>query len=234
MDASNCFTLFPALPTELRWKIWDYALSAHFIVDFVPKLDAGDFPVAAGELHPVRPVLSMDNSRISQACKEAWRIIRGPYRKIELAGGAAQSSNYYADWVDFSRTTFYLNHGEFSFYCIESLTPEPISGHVKSVAMAWFTYRDLVMTSRRLTVFPALQRLVLLIPLHQKPHTPPPFRDAMTALDLYLQGKIPKVEDRDLLASHTREELEKSLQYDYSELGRKCPTVEAVLVPGPL
>ena len=50
MDSSNCFTLFPALPTELRWKIWDYAMSAHFIVDFVPKLDAGDFPVAAGEI----------------------------------------------------------------------------------------------------------------------------------------------------------------------------------------
>ena len=190
--------------------------------------------MAVRELHSVRPLLSIDHSYTARACKEAWHVMKGPFRRIEFAAGSAESPYYYGDWLDFSRTTFFLGHGGFGSYCVDALTPEHISVHVKSMAMAWFTYRDLIMTCRRLIAFPALQRIVLLIPLRQEPRTPPPFHDTVAALDLYLQGRISKVEDPFLLASHTREEVEKSLQYQYSELGRKCPTVEAVLIPGPL
>ncbi|OBT64604.1 hypothetical protein VE03_06382 [Pseudogymnoascus sp. 23342-1-I1] len=231
MDTGDCFALFSTLPTELRWKIWGFAMSAHFVVDFIPKLDALDFPVATGELHPVRPILSMDNSRISQACKEAWRLIQGPYRKIELAGRPPYSRYHYVDHIDFSRTTFYLHYGKFSFNCIDTMVPEPISAHVKMVAIPWSNYGELISTCKRLILFPALQRIVILVPPDLNPRLPPPFCATMTMLDLYLQGKIYQILDPHEAGSHLRDEVDKFVQYYFAEHGLQCPAVEAVFVP---
>lgn len=214
--------------------IWEFALPNYVIVDFIPISGTGGFLMAAGELSPVRPILSMDNSRIAQACKEAWRVIWGPYSKINFAAGTADSPFHNADWFDFSKTTFYLNHGPFSHYCVSSLTPEPISTHVKRLAIDWSNYGELIGTCKRLTVFPNLQQLVILVPPSLNPRIAPRTRPAITVLDLYLQGKICHIADPDEAGSHLRDEVEKFVRFQCPHLGPKWPTIEAVLVPNPV
>lgn len=174
----------------------------------------------------LRPILSVDNSRISRACKEAWLVIQGPYRKLELT-----VSYRYVDFIHFSRTTFYLNHGKFSLACVSALTPGPISTHVRSLAVAWCTYRDIIEVLKRITVFQALEQLIILIPLKLEVGVPPNPRATMTVLDLYLQGKIPQLKNPHEIGSHLRLQLKEFMKGQCPQLGPKWPTIEAVLVP---
>ncbi|OBT73956.1 hypothetical protein VF21_07439 [Pseudogymnoascus sp. 05NY08] len=187
--------------------------------------------MAAGELSPVRPVLTMENLRISHACKEAWRVIWGPYPKIKFATGTEDSPYHNADWFDFSKTTFYLSHGPFSLYCVSALTPKHISTHVKRLAIDWSNYGALIGTCKRFTLFPNLQQLVILVPPHLNPRIAPPARAAITVLDLYLQGKICHIVDPNQAGSHLRDEVEKFVRFQCPHLGPKWPMIEAVLVP---
>lgn len=168
----------------------------------------------------------MDNLRISRACKEAWLVIQGPYRKLELA-----ASYRYVDFIDFSRTTFYLNHGKFSLACVSALTPGPISTHVRSLAVAWRTYRDIVEVLKRITVFQALEQLIILIPSKLEVGVPPNPCATMTVLNLYLQGKNPQLKDPHEIGSHIRLQLEEFMKGQCLQLGPKWPSIEAVLVP---
>ncbi|KFZ06728.1 hypothetical protein V501_07115 [Pseudogymnoascus sp. VKM F-4519 (FW-2642)] len=234
MDNSIRFTLFQDLPTELRFKIWEYALPSHVIVDFIPKPGSGELLMAAGELHSVRPVLSMDHSHIARACKEAWQVMKRPYHRVEFAAGTAESPYYYADWIDFSKTTFYVEYGLFSSYCVRALTPEPISTHVQTVAVPWSNYGELIRTCKSFSVFQTLQRIIILVPPNLNRRLPPSFRDAMTILDHYLQGKINQISDPEKAGSHLRDEVKKFVRYHFAEHGLQCPAIEAVFVPDPV
>lgn len=210
--------------------IWEYALSDHVIVDFIPQ-DPRELLAASGEPPPVRPVLSINHSRIAQTCKEAWRVMERSRHRVEFAARTAESPRYYADWIDFSKTTFFLNHGNFSFCCVSALAPEPISTHVRSLAIVWSSYRDIIETCKRLTVFQTLQQLVILIPPELGLRIHPRFRAAITVLDLYLRGKTCQVDDRLAAGSHLRSLLEEFLLYQCPNLGPEWPTIEVVIVP---
>lgn len=188
--------------------------------------------MAAGELVPVRPTLSMDNSGIAQACKEAWRVVKRSHHRIEFAATTAQSPHHYTILVDFSKTTFFLNHGNFSFHCISAMTPDPISTHVRSLAIVWSSYRDIIDTCKRLTLFRTLQQLVILIPPELGLRIHPRVRAAITTLDLYLQGKVCQVCDPLAAGSQLRALVEEFLLHQCPNLGPEWPTIEVVIVPG--
>ncbi|KFZ06727.1 hypothetical protein V501_07114 [Pseudogymnoascus sp. VKM F-4519 (FW-2642)] len=235
MDTRACFTLFPALPTELRWKIWGHALTSHYIVDFIPKLTAQEVFIDGVEPPSMGPILSMDNSRISQACKESWLVIQEPYRKLELTACTMHALYRYTDFIDFSRSTFYLNHGKSSLNCVSALAPAPISIYVKSLAVAWYTYRDIIEVLKQITMFQALQQLVILIPEKLEVGVPPDFRATMTVLDLYLGGKKScQVKNPLGAGSQIRLLLHEFMEGQCPQLGPKWPTIEVVLVPDPL
>ncbi|KFX88139.1 hypothetical protein V490_07806 [Pseudogymnoascus sp. VKM F-3557] len=231
MDTTNIFTLFSAVPSELRLMIWKYALPAHVIVDFIPILGTGDVLMPAGEPCLVRPIPSRDSSQIAQVCQEARRVIWGPYNKNGFAAGTALSPFYNANFFDFSTTTFYLNNGTFSHHCVSALAPEPIAIHVKRLAIEWSNYGDLIWTCKRLTVFPNLQQLIILVPPNLNLRTPPRVCAAITALDLYLQGKIYPIVDPLRAGSHLRDEVDKFVRFQCPHLSQKWPTIKAVLVP---
>jgi hypothetical protein len=177
----------------------------------------------------------MDNSRISQACKEAWLVIQEPYRKLELTASTIHARYRYADLIDFSRTTFYLNHGKSSLNCVSALTPAPISTHVKSLAVAWYTYRDIIEVLKRITMFQALQQLVILIPEKIEVGVPPDFRTTMTVLDIYLGGKKScRIKDPLAAGSHLRLLYYEFMKGQCPQLGPQWPMIEVVLVPDPL
>ncbi|KFY36118.1 hypothetical protein V494_05300 [Pseudogymnoascus sp. VKM F-4513 (FW-928)] len=230
MNTSSRFTLFQALTTELRFKIWEYALPDHVIVDFIPKSGTEEFIMAVGELNSVRPVLPTYQSHIARTCKEAWHVMKGPRHRSEFAAASEESTYYLAGWLDISRTTFFLGHGEFSFYCIDALAPKPISAQVRSLAVVWSSYRDVIETCKRLTVFQTIQQLVILIPPELGLRIQPRLRAAFTVLDLYLQGKICQVDDPFAAGSHLKSLVEEFLLHQCTNLGPKWPTVEVVIV----
>lgn len=235
MAVNDSFPLFLTLPTELRFKIWSIAFSDPVVVGFLSHMDNMGLCQAGG-----RPIISPDHSSVAQTCKEAWRLMSKARYRVEFAA-ALDPSPLFATWIDFSKTIFYLGHGHFSRTCIAALNA--ISAHVQDVAIVWSTYRELIETCKRLPVFLALRRVIILIAQSQDLAD---FRRFLgTGIDLNcsnlrVQGPKPGMNPLDpsvyvgapqMDTKHLRFLVDEFLRLQVQQIGQQLPILEVVALP---
>ncbi|TVY32036.1 Uncharacterized protein LSUB1_G008412 [Lachnellula subtilissima] len=172
MPEIHSFHRFPALPTELRQKIWEIVLSEPIVAAISLQTD---------DTEP--SIFSTDHSSTAQACKEAWGVRKRSHKRVELAiNTSASSSLKVPPWIDFSSTAFYIGHGPFTRSAIQTLTPEHISTYVQEIILGWTVFSGLLETCKRLVVFQDLRRVVVLVAPWRDLNIPQRF--VASALDL--------------------------------------------------
>jgi hypothetical protein len=228
MPTNDYFPQFSALPTELRLKIWRNALSEPIVAGFSPRLHSARLPQILEW-----PILSTDHSCVAQACKEAWQVMRSAHQRVEFSVITITSRPFkVAAWIDFSDTSFYIGHGRLSYFHIRSMTPQPISTRVEEVIMGWSNDRELVETCKRLVVFQALRRLVILITPRRDLGIPERF--VTTALDLQdmksqISGQSSITDAPSLDTKHLRSLFEDFIKPHVRKPGQRLPVVEIVI-----
>ncbi|KAF4627028.1 hypothetical protein G7Y89_g11124 [Cudoniella acicularis] len=226
MSPKNCFTLFPRLPTELRFKIWEIALSRLSIMDFRDQVDE------KGKCMGGYLFQSGGHGSIARACKEAWRLMVKSHQRIELLLGYRVSRHRVATWIDFTNTIFYLGRGNFMWSSMETLSPDAISTRVKNVAIGWSTPWKVRETCDQLEVFQALQHVVILVPPRRSQGeaqrsliTPLDFQD----LEFQLSGQITFTGTSAKDMNYLNSIIEKMIITKFQKLGRNLPIVDIVV-----
>ncbi|KAF4627029.1 hypothetical protein G7Y89_g11128 [Cudoniella acicularis] len=216
MSPDESFSLFPVLPAEIRFQIWEIALSTFIVVHLGPR------PPKTG---PERRIMSTDHSFIGQSCKEARKLMRITHCRVPIPP-TVDTAPYGAAWVNFSQTTFLLGFAP-------PRTLDCLRIYVESVLLRWASYGLLIHSCKTLLAsYPALREIIVLVPLRGISETQR--RSVPTALDLHdmasqisrktsIQG-LPALDTK-----HLKFSADEFLTHESQRLGRAGPHLEIVV-----
>lgn len=141
MPVADTFTLFPALPLELRLQIWGEALSVRSVWAATPNIGS-DHPTANSPLFSMAyvgpaPYLAGLSS------KEARRLLERTYDKPIRRPSAG------VYWVNMEKTVVYLGDSSDAIAVLDSFHDDDLS-RLKHVAFGWSRFDQLARICQRL------------------------------------------------------------------------------------
>lgn len=149
MSTAHSFTLFSALPVELRLQIWSEALSSRSVWAVVRNVD-NDPSVNMAYIGPVPYLAGLSNAEARQVLEENYvKPIRGPDSRLF--------------WVDMDQTIIYLGADSDAQALLDTFHPDDLS-RFKHVAISWSQLYWISQTCKRLaSACPALCNLTIII-----------------------------------------------------------------------
>ncbi|KAH6631049.1 hypothetical protein B0J18DRAFT_119042 [Chaetomium sp. MPI-SDFR-AT-0129] len=162
--ATSSFHLFPALPPELRFQIWESAFS-------IPAVWAGILvrPTREDEINlKARAFTAMAfvgpaPSLAGMSCQEAWRLLKRFYKKPIHGPLSLTGEKGNAHWVNLSHTVVSFWNPLHIDYVLANLDADTIS-RFKHVAITWHIHQigPLAEACQRLaTVCPDLNTIII-------------------------------------------------------------------------